>query len=291
LAMSSNGGSLASGSDDFTIKIWNPHTAKYIKQLLGHTAAIRALSYSPQGDYLVSGSDDNTAIVWDTKNAKNLYTLEGHQNAVRAVAFSPDGRQIATGSWDKTIKLWNFSPNSKPTVTATLTGHEDWITCLAYSPDGKYLVSAGYDKMILWNLSTKQPALDNHSLPMHCYRGDITAVTFSPDSTLFYTGRYNGTIQAWSIDTFDDDIFISYHLDHRVNQITVSADGKNLFVASNDNAFSVFTVPKRGGEESLITYVVDFPSTAPFTSIATSSKHICTADSIGQIYILSFNSV
>jgi len=56
-------GSLVSGSEDKTIKIWDVKNGQTIKTLTGHTDYVRALTVLPDGS-LVSGSGDKSIKIW-----------------------------------------------------------------------------------------------------------------------------------------------------------------------------------------------------------------------------------
>ena len=60
-----NDGTLASGSDDLTIKLWDINTGIVLKTLTGHTAYIWDLKVLEKGD-LASCSFDQTIKVWNT---------------------------------------------------------------------------------------------------------------------------------------------------------------------------------------------------------------------------------
>ena len=57
---------VASGSFDFTIKIWNIFTGILNKTLIDHNGPVRALAVLSNGD-LVSGSQDTFLKIWDVE--------------------------------------------------------------------------------------------------------------------------------------------------------------------------------------------------------------------------------
>ncbi|MFM6370305.1 MAG: WD40 repeat domain-containing protein, partial [Dolichospermum sp.] len=64
LAYSPDGQTLASGSWDKTIKLWNARTGNLL-QTLGHSYSVNSLAYSPDGQTLASGS--GTIKIWRLK--------------------------------------------------------------------------------------------------------------------------------------------------------------------------------------------------------------------------------
>ncbi|MFM7405845.1 MAG: protein kinase domain-containing protein [Cuspidothrix sp.] len=64
VAISRDGQTLVSGSDDDTIKIWNLGTGELKSTLTGHSSSVWSLAISPDGQTLVSGSSDDTIKIW-----------------------------------------------------------------------------------------------------------------------------------------------------------------------------------------------------------------------------------
>jgi WD40 repeat protein len=67
IAFSPNGQTLASGSIDETIKLWNWRTGEIIRTFTGHSAIVWSVAFSPDGQTLASGSHnghDGTIKIW-----------------------------------------------------------------------------------------------------------------------------------------------------------------------------------------------------------------------------------
>src|SRR5436189_263290 len=58
VSFSPDGRTLASGSHDKTIRLWDVQTGKGHAPLRGHTAPVLSVAYSPDGKTLASGSSD-----------------------------------------------------------------------------------------------------------------------------------------------------------------------------------------------------------------------------------------
>lgn len=70
LAWSPNGKVLASGSEDFTIKLWNGSTGQLVSTLTAHRGRVNSLVWSSDGKVLVSGAEDHTIKLWNATTGK-----------------------------------------------------------------------------------------------------------------------------------------------------------------------------------------------------------------------------
>ena len=109
VAFSPDGKTLASTSEDHTVRLWNPQTGAELQTMQGHKKYSTSVAFSPDGKTLASGSTDETIRFWDVATGTNLRVLAAHERGVQSVAFSPDGKTLVSTSWDGIVLLWNLA--------------------------------------------------------------------------------------------------------------------------------------------------------------------------------------
>lgn len=140
---------LATGSYDNTIKIWDLESGQEIRTLEGHTRGIRSLQMDEQK--LVSASLDGTVKFWNWRTGQLLNTLSSHADGVISVHFQDE--VIASGSIDHTIRVYNFQTG----VTFCLKHHDDWVNNVKVDMVSRTLLSASDDcTLVLWDLDTRE---------------------------------------------------------------------------------------------------------------------------------------
>ena len=65
VAFSPDRNTIASGSRDKTVQLWNAHTGKRLRTLNGHSDRVNSVSFSPDGNTIASGSSDQTVRIWN----------------------------------------------------------------------------------------------------------------------------------------------------------------------------------------------------------------------------------
>jgi WD40 repeat protein len=245
VAFSPDGKTLASGSADQTIILWDVATGKPIGQpLAGHTDWVRSVVFSPDGKTLASGSDDKTVRLWDVKTGQSIgEPLTGHNNYVIDVAFSPDGKLLASGGWDNTIILWDVTTR-KP-IAQPLSEHTGLISSLAFSPDGKTLASkSDAQEIFLWDISDPTQAQRLMTLPGSSDSSDrsmqgSSKVVFTPDGKKLASGS-SDKVLVWDVSTRDESIqpakLAKQEDVTKVKSMTLAPDNKTLATIGNDGS-------------------------------------------------------
>nr|VDD20726.1 unnamed protein product [Brassica rapa] len=146
---------LVSGSDDFTIILWEPSVSLQPKQkmvttarLTGHQQLVNHVYFSPNGQWIASASFDKSVKLWDGVTGKFITAFRGHANCVYQISWSPDSRMLLSCSKDSTLKVWDIGTKK---LKHDLPGHKDEVWAVDWSPDGEKVASGGLDKALkLW---------------------------------------------------------------------------------------------------------------------------------------------
>ena len=150
-----NGDTLASGSHDNTVRLWDVQSGDLLETLAGHTGNVYIVVYSPEDSTIASGSWDGHGLLVGQPNRRTVgKRSEGIRGMSLLWRFHPDSDTLACGN-DDTVHLWDVQTG---TLLHSLTGHTDLVDSLAYSPDGQSLASGSRDgTILLWDLTESVP--------------------------------------------------------------------------------------------------------------------------------------
>jgi WD40 repeat protein/serine/threonine protein kinase len=113
MAFSPDGQTLAVGTLDGEILLYDLAACSYWKRLSGHTDWVMDVAFSPDGRRLASASWDRTVKLWNLETDTDLLTFRDARNPVSAVRFSPDGLALY-GTADhleySVIHIWRAAP-------------------------------------------------------------------------------------------------------------------------------------------------------------------------------------
>ncbi len=264
VVFSPDGSTLASGSDDRTIRLWNANTEQHIRPLTGHTSSVYTVSFNPDGQTLASGGY-YTIRLWDVETGNELRTLTEEKGLVNSVVFSPNGLILASGLRYFIIYLWDVETGAE---LRPLTGHTSYFNSVVFSPDGLILASGNRDNTIrLWDVET-----GNELRTLTGHTDWVNSVAFSPDGQTLASGGGQWvrlgdlgdyTIRLWDVEIGTEIRTLVGHTD-RVNSVVFSPDGQILASGSADNTIRLWDV-ETGNELRTLTGHTDWVNSVAFS--------------------------
>jgi WD40 repeat protein len=234
ITFSSDGVFLVSGSDDYTLKLWDVQTGGIVKTFLGHTDYVSSVSISSDSTMVASGSWDRTIRLWNVQTgecscvtkeqnlveyvsfspmpSKHLISVSGHEfqqwdingNQIGStcsgsyVAFSPDGAHLALC---KESAVTVQSIRSRESIAEFHISYGNTKHC-CFSPDGKLIAASSDNIAYVWDLSLSSPS------PIEMFVGhthEIEALAFSSPSSLISMSG-DRSVKFWQIGTSMTDL-------------------------------------------------------------------------------------
>ncbi len=212
-------GRIASGSEDGTVRLWDPAQPAEPLVFEGHSDQVNALAVLPDGR-IASASGDKTVRMWDPAHPGEPLVFKGHSGPVNALVALPDGR-IASGSDDHTVRLWD---PVHPANTLVFEGHLDGVSALAVLPDGRIASGSGDQTVRLWN-----PAHPTKPLVLKGHSGGVNVLVVLPDGRIAsgagYEFSHDHTVRLWDPAHPADPVVLEGH-SGEVSALAALPDGR-----------------------------------------------------------------
>lgn len=272
-----------SGSYDEKLKLWDIEKYRELNVLRDPRVTherngILSATFSHSEEMVVTTSRDHSARLWSLQRSEQPMVLEeGHEFLATTAAFMPGGRHILTSSLDNTTRIWNLLTGGQILVLQG-TGN---AAVAAVSPDGKWILT-GSDMLeqgaLLWPVdqllnqteSNNQTVVGSDSArKLQGHLAQVSAVTFSPDSKLVFTGDDNGL--GMIRDTLTGKLL--FRLEGHTDRIEAAVfvelpTGLRLLTASADRTVAQWD-PQTGQE---LRELILSPHPNPVRTLAVSAK-------------------
>lgn len=168
-------GFVVTGSQDFSIKMWDITDLKQEVWDGSHAAPIVTLATTPSGR-LASGSADGIIKLWDLPRRTPAVTFHAADSAVRAMlcCAMPSGALAFGASADSAIHIWDVGEGVHVEL-GQLYGHKAIVTVLKSLPNGLLVSGDVGGSLKLWDV-TSATSPQHERFPLACLQGPRVAV-------------------------------------------------------------------------------------------------------------------
>jgi WD40 repeat protein len=133
VAVSTDGTTLATASDDHTVRLFRVADAAPLATLTAGSSPLLSVAITADSKHVVAGAADGTVYLWDAGKTLPLARKAGHSDEVLGVGFAAAEARVFSASKDGSVRIW--SADDLTSLGAALTGGT-WQTALDVSPDG-----------------------------------------------------------------------------------------------------------------------------------------------------------
>ncbi|GAB4114445.1 MAG: hypothetical protein Fur005_44770 [Roseiflexaceae bacterium] len=241
-ALSQDGRYLATaGEANDTLKLWDLNVqSPTAVDLLAPSGTITNLMISDNGQWLGVSSSGGGTTIYALSNPSGAARVLTTRSKVNSMQLSNDGRWAATAHEDGVTRLWNLSSANPSPITTRAIGSP--ATTVAFAPNTRWL-AIGYRNGLthLWSINNVGLAANAPSV-FRGQTGEITHITFSPNSSLVATTSADDSTYLWEVVARLDPPSISVLRGHtaRINDVVISPDNSKLITVSSDQTVRVW---------------------------------------------------
>ncbi|KAF5937635.1 hypothetical protein HYC85_025141 [Camellia sinensis] len=225
---------LASGSLDNTVHIWNISSGICIAVLRGHSSLVKGVTWDPIGSFIASQSDDKTVIIWRTSDWSLAHRTDGHwtkslgSTFFRRLGWSPCGHFVTT--------THGFQ---KPRHSAPVLERGEWSATFDFLGHNAPVIVVKFNhSMFTRSLSNAQEV---KAAPVGWTNGTSKTEENEPlPYNVIAIGSQDRTITVWTTAS-PRPLFVAKHFfTQSVVDLSWSPDGYSLLSCSLDGTVATF---------------------------------------------------
>lgn len=157
LAFASDGRTLAVGTVDGTVRLWDSAQGRQFPRFRAHGSEVISLAFAEADRMLASCSHNERMVrLWDVDAGRLLKEFDG-RSAIQAFAFAPGSRELATAGFDGAVRLWDVATGDS---RWDLSAGDGPVTALDFSADGATLACGSIGAIRMYRLDVAPPSGD-----------------------------------------------------------------------------------------------------------------------------------
>ncbi|KAL4400015.1 catalytic step 2 spliceosome protein [Malassezia pachydermatis] len=237
---------MLSASMDTKIKLWDVyHEGRCLRTFLGHSNAVRDVTFTNDGRQFLSAGYDCQVKLWDTETGACLQAVS-FDDVPLCVRFNPDADKqhiFLAGTNDKRIVQYDLREQQ---ITQEYNQHQGPVNTVTFVDMNRRFISTSDDKSLrAWDWDIPVPIKLVADPLMH----SMPSATLHPSQRWLACQGMNNTISVYSTDTFKPrkKTFRGHTTAGFACQIGFSPDGR--FMSSGDSQGDLVFWDWKNGKE------------------------------------------
>lgn len=243
LALSGDGQTLAAGSEDGTLQVWDMGRLERPALVLkSNSLPINIITLDYLGTLVAtahpvdSPETKGQVEIWDLSTESTIGSPFETEEGISSLAIHREREMLVVGLHSGTVHVGNFRTE---TELLTPLRHPSAVTCLSINANASTLtVGDGRGYLHAWDLATGQPRT-----PAQAHDGEVVIAAQALEQGLVTSVSRHGEIQVW--DTLTGER-VHHRLRHSIAEVSVTPDGSMLIVAPrHDPSVQVWSTHQR----------------------------------------------
>ena len=252
VAISSDGGLVASCGDNRQILVWDGSSGELLRRVSLKAGQFLSLDFSPISGRLAAGSSDGWVRIWEPAASAEPFWEQKHGPAVTCVQFSNQGDRLLTSGDFGAIRVWDIAEGSR--IAQIPTGKND-TRDVRFLPNDEKIVFVKSDGLVrIGQIGDEKivQAFEPHPV--------LANVAISDDGATLVTGSNGGSLRMYTPN--EDVVRSTYNIELRTGDMEFMKDEPVLVVLAAGGNMILFDTQKQEEIQRLTTHSLTFGSLA-----------------------------